>query len=64
MTCTTCRHRDRCPTPPGCALAIPEPAPKRKDPPRWAPYLGLFFAITGAVAAYVYVVFGRLIWPV
>jgi hypothetical protein len=40
------------------------PEPERKDPRCWAPYLGCVIAFVGAIAAYVYVVFGHLIWPV
>jgi hypothetical protein len=61
----SCRQgRRRCKTPEACGIALPEPTKPKATPPRWAPYLGGVIALIGAFAAYLYVVFGHLIWPV
>jgi hypothetical protein len=64
-SCTggSCRQgRARCETPQACGLVIREL--ESKSDPRWAPYLGGVIAAIGAFAAYVYVAFGHVIWPV
>jgi hypothetical protein len=61
----SCRQaRRRCETPEACDIALPEPTKPEASTPRWAPYLGGVIVAVGAFAAYVYVAFGHVIWPV
>jgi hypothetical protein len=40
----------------------PSPIPTPETAIGWTPYLGLAIAVVGAIAAYVFVTFGPLVW--